>query len=187
MGESRGRGRSGSNIDQIMNSTYIHAHNNCTVFAQKPQCFPYSESANSARPALELRYSLLFHISAPCPKPGPLIVHIVPWGYIPLNSPLNSVIGNDEWRHDVSNLVSRPAHGVENALCEESVERPQSVVADAVGSDALAGLASALVGVSERADMVTIRCASAGCLFMPRIPRLKGMRDVYPPRRRTRA
>lgn len=76
---------------------------------------------------------------------------------IPLNCPLHGAVCDDEGRDDVEDLVLRPPHGVEETLCESASERPHAVRANAVGDNAFARLASALVGIAPFADVVAVR------------------------------
>ena len=106
----------------------------------------YSSSLNSARPALELRYSFL-HLSAP---PIPQSLQTLD---SPLNRPLHCGVSGNKRGNKVQDLVPRAAHDVPEALADESRHGALSVGAERVGDYALAGSATALIGVAPGANV----------------------------------
>ena len=115
----------------------------------------YSSSAYSARPALELRYSFL-HVSAPILISATLPSARIPQRDSPLDRPLHSGVSANQRGNEEQDLVPRAAHDVPETLADESCHGTLPVGAERVGDDALAGSATALIGVAPGANVPSV-------------------------------
>lgn len=74
----------------------------------------------------------------------------------PLNGPLHRGVSNNQRGDEVEDLVPRAAHNVPEALADEGGHGSLSVGAERVGDYALAGSATALIGVAPGADVPSV-------------------------------
>lgn len=71
------------------------------------------------------------------------IIHYSPVGYIlPLNSPVQSSVGNDEGRNNVEDLSAETTESVEDGGVESTGEGALTVGGEGIGGNALGGRAA---------------------------------------------
>jgi len=93
---------------------------------------PYSsESPNSARPALEFRYSFLPSVSTDAQAQGRV------FETVPMCSPVHYHVSGNEWRRNIKNLGAETPPGVEDGVVKGTGEGILTVRADSVGNDSL--------------------------------------------------
>ena len=141
----------------------------------------YSESANSARPALELRYSFLqavcqLRVLKQCPIAFPMSSITAEQSSnlfqmsLPLSRPLHGLVSNQHRNGPVENLRPRPSSGVEDGRVCGAGKSALAIVGKTVGDNSLLCWGAYLTNRMSTVVLILLLIPSLPHCHVPRLP-----------------